>query len=109
MAKTDQAKVKAKAKARTARDTSKPASPNGVVAAMLAATPQLATAHGIKAAWQGHVLTLAIDCGPQAVATSPMSGTGKSRSLASTHGWLNVARPDGSTVGVSLNVNDRQR
>lgn len=49
-------------------------------------------------------LIIEVDVSPSTLKGAPMSSTGKSRVVASTHGFTGVALDSGAQVKVSLNV-----
>lgn len=51
----------------------------------------------------GDKLVITIDISPEAFKTAPPSTSGKSRVVASTHGFANYVTPNGS-LGLSLNA-----
>jgi len=51
---------------------------------------------------EGNVLTITVDISKEAFANAQPSQSGKTKVLASSHGFTNHSTPNG-TVGVSLN------
>lgn len=52
---------------------------------------------------EGNTLVITIDISKEAFAGAPPSSSGKSRVVASTHGFANYVTPNGS-LGLSLNA-----
>ena len=52
----------------------------------------------------GNKLCIVIDISPEALAKAEPSKSGKTKVVASTHGFLNIGLPGGKVLGLSLNA-----
>jgi len=52
----------------------------------------------------GKVLAIAIDITPEAIAKAVSSASGKTKVIASTHGFTGIGLPNGKVMQLSLNL-----
>lgn len=58
----------------------------------------------VKTSVTGNVLTIVCEVSKETLAAALPSKTGKTRSVATTHGFTHIGLPGGATVGLSLNL-----